>query len=612
VHLLASFITPPNALTNPVITSGIWDTNMYMSLSQTGSENLVYIKIYYVDSNGTSNKTLIKDGSSDTTAFKATSVNGIVLVENSLYVASQTLPDITKRIIIEVYVQQPTGNTTNHNITAYFRNGEQSHIHTGLVDIAVGATGPTGPTGPRSDTGPTGAAGVGYYPSNYVTQGVLAADATITSGSDNIVPFVAGYDPQSWWNNTLKRFQPTIPGYYYVTYGAWWATATTANGQTNIQTRFYDSSGVGQTTHIISQASLDVSNGRSLCGTKLIYLNGTTNYLEFTAYTSNSPNQTLQIGSTTSSGTWFSATLQMAGSLTGPTGPMAPVQTLNYNVTQGAQVTLNASSSPQTVMTSNSITTTGGPVQIIVNGDANPQVNGGWGVLQLYRGSNTSGTALGAKVNFESSAANENVPYSLSFIDNVGAGTYTYTLGANVITGGQAQFGESTGPLMTLVELASAIGPTGRTGPTGPIGTGPTGPTGPVSTVTGPTGPQGPPGAVTGSWTLSTGANTVSFTVPANNTYTMWVRGNIANGIVSWNATVTITNSNVPAVGTSYAWYYLAGNALQLTSIPTHIVGTANTIITTTVSTTTANTFSFGITNNSGSTQIVEYGYLKI
>jgi hypothetical protein len=116
-----------------------------MSLNQTGSENLVYIKIYYVDSNGTSNKTLIKDGSSDTTAFKATSVNGIVLVENSLYVASQTLPDITKRIIIEVYVQQPTGNTNSHNITAYFRNGEQSHIHTGLVDIAVGATGPTGP-----------------------------------------------------------------------------------------------------------------------------------------------------------------------------------------------------------------------------------------------------------------------------------------------------------------------------------------------------------------------------------------------------------------------------------------------------------------------------------
>jgi hypothetical protein len=342
----------------------------------------------------------------------------------------------------------------------------------------------TGPTGPSGLTGPTGPAGVGYYPSNYITQGVLAADTTITNGIDNIVPFVAGYDPQGWWNNTLKRFQPSIPGYYYVTYGAWWATATTANGQTNIQTRFYDSSGVGQTTYIISQATLDISNGRSLCGTKLIYLNGITNYLEFTAYTSNPTSQQLQIGSSASSGTWFSATLQMAGSLTGPTGPMAPVQTLNYNVTQGAQITLDASSSPQTIMTSNPITTSGGPVQITVNGDANPLVNGGWGVLQIYRGSNTSGTALGARVNYESSNSNENIPYSLTFIDNVGAGTYTYTLGANQIVGGQAQFGESTGPLMTLVELASAQGPTGPSGPTGPTFSG-----GTVSslTVAGPT-----------------------------------------------------------------------------------------------------------------------------
>ena len=140
-------------------------------------------------------------------------------------------------------------------------------------------------------------------------------------------------------------------------------------------------------------------------------------------------------------------------------------------------------------------------------------------------------------------------------------------------------------------------GPTGSTGPTGTIGL---------------TGPTGPSGIVTGTWTLSAGANTVSFTVPQNNTYVMWVRGNVPNGIVVWNATVTITNSNVAAVGTSYAWYYTTGNALVLTSIPTHIVGTANTIITTSPVTTTANTFTFGITNNSGSSQTVSYGYHTI
>jgi hypothetical protein len=116
----------------------------------------------------------------------------------------------------------------------------------------------------------------------------------------------------------------------------------------------------------------------------------------------------------------------------------------------------------------------------------------------------------------------------------------------------------------------------------------------------------------TGSWSVPSGASTQSFTVDANNSYTMWVNGNIPNGIIVWNATITISNTNVPAIGTQYGWYYSAGNQLVLTSIPSHIVGTAGSIITTSPSTTTANTFSFGITNNSGTTQTINYGYIKL
>jgi hypothetical protein len=68
---------------------------------------------------------------------------------------------------------------------------------------------------------------------------------------------------------------------------------------------------------------------------------------------------------------------------------------------------------------------------------------------------------------------------------------------------------------------------------------------------------------VTGSWTLTTGANTVSFTVTAGQSYVMWVNGNIPNGIINWNATVTLSNPNVPVIGVQYGWYYLAGNALE-------------------------------------------------
>jgi hypothetical protein len=117
---------------------------------------------------------------------------------------------------------------------------------------------------------------------------------------------------------------------------------------------------------------------------------------------------------------------------------------------------------------------------------------------------------------------------------------------------------------------------------------------------------------VSGSWTLTTGANTVSFTVPAGQSYVMWVNGNIPNGIINWNATVTLSNSNVPVIGVQYGWYYLAGNALALTSIPSQIVGTAGTISTSAPAVSNSNTFTFGITNNSGASQVVYYGYIKV
>lgn len=120
-------------------------------------------------------------------------------------------------------------------------------------------------------------------------------------------------------------------------------------------------------------------------------------------------------------------------------------------------------------------------------------------------------------------------------------------------------------------------------------------------------------GQVTGSWSLTTGTNTVSITVPAYGNYTMWVNGNIANGIVVWNATVTVTNTNVPVIGSQYAWYYAAGNALVLTSIPAQIIGTAGAISTASPAVgTTTNVFTFDITNNSGSSQVVYWGYTKI
>ena len=117
---------------------------------------------------------------------------------------------------------------------------------------------------------------------------------------------------------------------------------------------------------------------------------------------------------------------------------------------------------------------------------------------------------------------------------------------------------------------------------------------------------------VTGSWTVPPGASVQSFTVDSNESYMMWVNGNIPNGIIVWNATISLSNTNVAAVGNQFGWYYSTGNALVLTSMPNQIVGTPGSIITTDPGTSTSNVFSFGITNNSGASQIINYGYIKL
>ena len=94
----------------------------------------------------------------------------------------------------------------------------------------------------------------------------------------------------------------------------------------------------------------------------------------------------------------------------------------------------------------------------------------------------------------------------------------------------------------------------------------------------------------------------------------MWVNGNVPNGIINWNATATLSNTNVPVVGAQYGWYYATGNALVLTSMPNQFVGTNGSILTTPsdYAPNTSNVFSFGITNNSGTSQTINYGYIKL
>jgi hypothetical protein len=117
-----------------------------------------------------------------------------------------------------------------------------------------------------------------------------------------------------------------------------------------------------------------------------------------------------------------------------------------------------------------------------------------------------------------------------------------------------------------------------------------------------------------GSWTVTTGTSTYNFTLPSSGTYVMWVSGNIPNGIIVWNATATVTNTNVPAIGSQYAWNYTTGGSpILITAIPNQIRGTAGAINTDSdYLGNTSNRFDFTIANTSGASRTVYYGYTKI
>lgn len=114
----------------------------------------------------------------------------------------------------------------------------------------------------------------------------------------------------------------------------------------------------------------------------------------------------------------------------------------------GVSVTLTATSSPQTIV-STTITTYGNPVRVTAYGDAENTGAGYWSKLQLWRDS----TQIGAIVHTEGSSGSENSPFALSYIDAPAAGTYTYYLKANEISGGSIKFGESTAPTINVQEL---------------------------------------------------------------------------------------------------------------------------------------------------------------
>jgi hypothetical protein len=205
-----------------------------------------------------------------------------------------------------------------------------------------------------------------------------------------------------------------------------------------------------------------------------------------------------------------------------------------------------------------------------------------------------SGTITGGNVN--GANFNGNVAFGTGTVG--GSGNIT---GGNLITTGSGGAITMTGGNITGVGNISAgnISATGNVTAANFFGNG--------SQLTGVAG------KTTGTWNVTAGTNNYSFTLPINNTYQLWVLGNIPNGIIVYNATVSVSNTNVPVIGQQFAWNYEGGgNILMFTSIPAQIVGTAGTISNAAPAVANTNVFTFGINNTSGNNVTVNYGWAQI
>ena len=139
--------------------------------------------------------------------------------------------------------------------------------------------------------------------SSYICDGILTANQTFATGSDVIIAFIDYLDPNGWL--TSNQFKPTIAGYYNISFGVWLQNPGISSNQVNTQMRKNGNS------MILSQQPLNNGTGIGLGGSRIIQMNGTTDYIDWTIFQGSGDRSTGTIlqGTVNGSGTWFSAFL---------------------------------------------------------------------------------------------------------------------------------------------------------------------------------------------------------------------------------------------------------------------------------------------------------------
>ena len=164
-------------------------------------------------------------------------------------------------------------------------------------NVGIGTTTPTSKlhvegntliTGVTTITGNLNAAG------NYYVKLARTTNQTISNSVDTLIGFSTITDPNNWYTGITTRTTPTVAGTYRVDAMLNWLAGSITNDQTNIQIR------KNGTTFALSQVGIQTHPyTMNACG--IVTMNGTTDYIDFTAYTSNPTSQDVK---GTTDGAW--------------------------------------------------------------------------------------------------------------------------------------------------------------------------------------------------------------------------------------------------------------------------------------------------------------------
>lgn len=172
------------------------------------------------------------------------------------------------------------GNAYRWNID---NDGDSNNFRFFREDDANAANGTTPfqitPTGNATLTGNLNAAG------NYYVKLARTSNQTINNGSDTLIGFSAISDGNSWFNSGNNRITPTVAGNYCINAMVKWeAGAATNTVQSNIQIRR------NGTTVALSVCGVQ-THTYTMNVSAIVTMNGSTDYIEFTAYTGNPTSQ---------------------------------------------------------------------------------------------------------------------------------------------------------------------------------------------------------------------------------------------------------------------------------------------------------------------------------